>query len=150
MEMPKPKKPEIKKSDKVHFLSELKHTTALTNVDIAPVLDATATHGIVRESPVDLMYMLAPMTYIGEPEKDRRLIRVKVFSKVKPSLFRWSDIRVSGRSETEMQSMCGMVAGTLAEQLCAIYGDTVEPSECAKAAGQHFRELVEHLKRSGV
>lgn len=150
MEMPKPKKPEVKKSDKVHLLSELKHTTALTSLDIAPVMDAKATHGITRESPVDLMFMLAPMEYIGQEERERRLVRVKVFSKVRPGLFRWSDIKVSGRSETEMQSLCGMVAGTLAEQLCALYSDTVEPSECAKAAGQHFRELVEHLKRSGV
>lgn len=138
-----------KKSDKVKFLSELKHTTALTSPDVAPVVDAQMTHGIERESNVDIMFMLAPEEYIGQPERDRRLIRVKVWSKVKPSLFRFSDIKCAGKNEQEMLSACGMVAGILAEQLQALYADTVEPSECARDAGRHFRELVEHLRRNG-
>jgi hypothetical protein len=123
----------------------LKETTQVHgSVDIAPQIDSTVTYaGIVRESPVDILYERNPVT-------GQRYIKVKVWCKTKPGLFRFTHIKVAG-SEREMQQKCGVVAGVMAEQLCALYGNlAAEPSECAKYAGRHFHELCEHLRRQNA
>jgi hypothetical protein len=126
----------MKKGNK---MSALKGTTSIRDLTVTPVLNARVTDGIVRESQVDILYMLDP--------NDERLIRVKVWSKVRRGLFRFTDIPCAGHTEREMQAKCGIAAGAIAEQLIALYGDTVEPSECAKSAGQHFSELVKYLEQ---
>jgi len=128
------------------LLSELKLATSKHgSPDITPVGDTEMTHAIVRESPVDLEYRRRRIdpTIIGSPFE--HYIRIKVWSKVKQGLFRFTDIKVAG-SRDEMAQKCGITAGVMAEQLCALYGDLVEPSECAKAAGKHFFELCRHLE----
>lgn len=117
--------------------SALKGTTDMRAADVAPVMAARATHGIVRESPVDILYMTAP--------DGSRLIRVKVWSKLKPGLFRFTDIQVQGNSQAAMKRKCGTAAGAITEQLIAIYGDVLEPGFCARMAEQHFDELCKHM-----
>lgn len=133
-----PKTP-TKNTDLIKRVGALKHTTALNTPDITPVSGLMVTHGIVRESPVDILYMI-------DANKER-FIRVKVWSKVKTGLFRFTDIKCFGQSKTDMLRNVGMAAGAMAEQLIALYGDLVEPSECARKAGDHFRELCEHLEK---
>jgi len=119
-------------------LAHLKGTTNMRDPRVMPVMNAVMTHGIVRESQVDILYM--------KDRQDRRLVRVKVWSKVRKNLFRYTDIAVQGNSRREMQAKCGIAAGAIAEQLIALYGDTLEPSECAKSAGKHFDELCAYLE----
>lgn len=119
-------------------LAHLKGTTNMNDGGVMPIMNAMMTHGIVRESQVDILYM--------KDKRDRRLIRVKVWSKVRKNLFRYTDILVQGNSRRQMTAKCGIAAGAIAEQLIALYGDTVEPSECAKSAGKHFEELCVYLE----
>lgn len=124
-------------------LGALKETTSFRDADVrTQSVEApnSMTHGIIRESQVDVLYMMTP--------DERRFIRVKVWSLVKKGLFRYSDIFVAGNSQTEMIKKCGMVAGVCAEGLIAQFKDLVDPSECARKAGQHFRELVEFINTS--
>lgn len=132
---------------KAKLISELLHgvTKTYASPEITPVGDTELTHAIVRESPVDLEYRRR-LNGDGEFE---RYIRVKVWSKVKHGLFRFTDIKVAG-SRDEMAQKCGVTAGVMAEQLCALYGDLVEPSECAKVAGKHFFELCRHLEQQAA
>lgn len=112
-----------------------KNTTKIRGDDIIPhgmEEQSLLTHAIVKESLVEVELRLIA----GE-----RFVRVKVYSLVKPNLFRYSDIRVAGNSQEDMQRKCGMLGGTLAEQLIELYRDLVEPSHCAKMAGRHFAEL---------
>jgi hypothetical protein len=123
--------------------SILKQTTqGHGSVDIAPQIDSTVTHyGIVRESPVDILFERNPVT-------GKRYIKVKVWSKINPALFRFTHIEVKG-SQQEMQAKVGVTAGVIAEQLCAIYGNmAAEPSECARHAGKHFAELCKMLENA--
>jgi len=123
-------------------ISALKATTqGHGSVDITPQLDSTVTYaGIVRESPVDILYERNPVT--GD-----RYIKVKVWCKTRPGLFRFTHVKVAG-TEREMQAKVGITAGVIGEQLCELYGNlAAEPSECAKYAGRHFHELCEHLRK---
>lgn len=118
----------------------MKHTTALTTPDVAPDPTGRTVSGIVRESPVDVLFMLN--------EGNERLIRVKVFCKTREGLFRFTDIKCEGNTRDEMAQKVGVAAGAIAEQLCALYGNgSAEPSDCARWAGQHFRELCELLAK---
>lgn len=128
-------------------LDDLKNTTAVR--DAAPVEFAKATHGIVRESEVDVLFMMAPkMTDEGVivSESDRRLIRIKVWSKSRPGLFSYTDIKCAGRSRDEMARACEFAAPALGERQEILYGDVHELSVLSRKAKEHFKELCVHLE----
>lgn len=123
--------------------------------DVAPV-EGTATHAIVGESRVDVLFIIQDQwDYSGDTPKwngtlaDRRHIRVKVWSVKKPALFSYTDIKVSGKSASEMAKACEYAAAALAERQCALYGDAHEIVRCARAGFTHYKELVEYLTRVG-
>lgn len=126
-------------------LKDLKHVQAVDGA--APVSCAVETHGIVRESPVDVMMMLAPERYAGEPISDRRVVRIKVWSNIKPELFSFTDIRVPGNTKQEMHRKCVFAAASLAERQIIMGTGSNEPSYTARKAGDHFIELCEHLSK---
>lgn len=122
-------------------LTALKNTTTIRQSDIQVELGAKTTHGIVNESNVDVLYMRATD---GSGE---RLVRVKVWSAVRKGLFRFTDIKCAGNSESEMTQKCGYAAAACAEGLCVLYGDTIDPGRAAASAVKHFEELVEFLRK---
>jgi hypothetical protein len=132
-------------------LNDLKNTT--TVADATPVEFAVATHGIVRESQVDVLFMMAPLMNddgIIQSESDRRLIRIKVWSKKRPGLFSFTDIKCAGRSRDEMARACEFAAPALGERQEILYGDVHELSVLSKKAKEHFNELCAHLERENA
>lgn len=125
------------------LLSTLKNTSRIPLAESSVQEDLILQTGIVRESPVDILYMRKT------DGSGKRFIRVRVHSRVRAGLHRYSDIECKG-SQQEMQQRCGMVAGVIAEQLAELYGDIVDPSECAMYAGRHFKELCDHLEKAAT
>lgn len=121
------------------LISELKNTSRMPNGEAAVRTDLSLHTGVVRESPVDVLFMVR--------DDVERFIRIRVHSNVRPKLHRYSDFPVAGMTQNQVQQKCGVVAGIIAEQLGALYGDTVDPSDCARWAGRHFRELCDHLEK---
>jgi hypothetical protein len=129
-------------------LADLKNTTAVA--DARPVEFAKATHGIVRESQVDVLFMMAPVMDdegIIRSESERRLIRIKVWSKKRPGLFSFTDIKCSGKSRAEMARACEFAAPALGERQEILYGDVHELSVLSRKAKEHFNELCDHMER---
>jgi hypothetical protein len=120
-------------------LAHLKGTTVMNDAQVAPVENAEQVAGIIKESRVDILYMRTPLR--------KRIIRVKVHSQIRPNLVRYTDVAVDGNSQQAMTYKVSMAAGAIAEQLIALYGDTVEPGECARAAEKHFSELCSVLAK---
>ena len=127
-------------------LNDLRHVQA---VEGAETLDyGVATHAVERESPVDIVLMVAPANYVGEPPKDRTFVRVKVWSKVKKNIFSYTDLHVPGHNRSEMHKRCCFAGAMLAERQIVMFGDAHEPSYMARKAGEHFNELCDHLEHA--
>ncbi|RKZ20175.1 hypothetical protein DRQ50_00015 [bacterium] len=75
---------------------------------------------------------------------------VLVHSNVKPGL-RMKGIHEAFKDDasTEAQRL-GLLAGGLAELLCDRYGDTIEPSACARAAVTAHQELLAENPHIGI
>ena len=114
--------------------------------DVAPVAGAIATDAIVQESQVDVLLMLSPGWTPGT-EGAHRLVRVKVWSKIKPTLFSYTDIPVPGKSQREMAKAVEYAAAALAERQCVLYGDMHEIARCALGARKHFIELCAYITK---
>lgn len=143
--------PTMPKKLPTRLQSDFKGIETITKVaDAVPVESAIATHAISNESMVDVLLMLEPRIdmYDVRSESDRRLIRVKLHSKVKPALFSYSDIVVKGKSVYEMAHAVEFLGGALAERQAIMYGDKHDPSECAKLARRHYAELCDYLDGS--
>lgn len=140
--------PPEKKKLPTRLQSDFSGLDSTTKVEGAePVEAAIASHGIVKESQVDILFMIEPRTdmYDLRSKKDRRLIRVKVHSKVKHALFSYTDFRITGNTIDEMAHKVEFAGGALAEKQCIMYGDAHDPGECAKLARRHYFELCQYM-----
>lgn len=130
----------------------LKTTTKVAEAEALAQDRTLVTHGIVKESRVDILFEIERPQDIFDIRSvaDRRVIRVKVHSVAKPNINRSTVIRVNNRSQSEMARACEFAAAAIGEQLCALYGDKFDPSELAKKGRQHFNELCAHLARAAA
>lgn len=68
-------------------------------------------------------------------------MEVEVHSRIKPDLHRVGRIRLD-HGEQRMARYVGATAGSIAEDLCSDYGDTLDPGEIAGLAMEAFRECM--------
>lgn len=127
----------------------LKKTTLVGEAQAISADDTVMTDAILRESMVDILFEIEARRDVHDirPTNDRRVIRVKVWSKVKPNLNSSTTIAVMGRSQSEMARACEYAAAALAERQCGLYGDNHNLVEIAKAGRDHFNELCRELAR---
>lgn len=66
---------------------------------------------------------------------------MEVHSRIKPDLHRLGKVDLEG-TEQRMARYVGATAGSIAEDLCSDYGDTLDPREIADLAMEAFRECM--------
>lgn len=132
-------------ASKKPLLSDLKLTTAAPGAEYVPY--AKGVHAIVRESQVDLLFMLAPEDYIGQPQLDRALIRVKVWSVKRPELNSFTDIRIKGKTKDEITRAVEFAAPALGERQEILYGDKHELSVLSREAKKHYLSLCDEMAK---
>jgi len=131
--------------DKRPSLDELKHTQKSEGA--APEMDLVTTHGVVKESQVDILLMQAPReNLLLLPTSDNFYIRVKLWSKRRPELNSYSDIYCKGKTKAEVATACEFVAAGLAERQITLYMDSHDPYTIAKEAKKGFLALMSYLE----
>jgi hypothetical protein len=129
-------------SDLVNPISDTLKATKQFDSDVGITEGSLAvTAGIHKESRVDILLM-------KRAGDGGLFLRIKVHSQIRPALHRFSDVAVKGNSKSEMRAKCELTAAVIAEQLCLVYKDQIDPSECARMAGKHYDELCRELERS--
>lgn len=134
-------------------LTQLAKTETVDSAEYVPF--AEATHAIVKESQVDILFMIPPqiddlgILHSIDDRLKKRLIRVKVWSKKRPELCSFTDIACAGKSQAEMSHAIEWAAPALGERQEILYGDKHELSRLSRDAVKHFGELIAVLTKQG-
>ena len=78
---------------------------------------------------------------VQDTETLEKSVEVEVHSRIKPDLHRVGRIPLE-HGEQRTARHVGATAGSIAEDLCRDYGDTLDPSEIAGLAMEAFRECM--------
>jgi len=77
-----------------------------------------------------------------------KFVKVRLRSKMRSNVISYKDIEAGTHlDEQKMRHNAEVVGGALAEYQTGMYGDTHDPSDCARAAREAFMEMMSDLRQ---